>query len=488
MSSTNQLYSNLNQIKECWPSWLEHWPDGLIALDNGGKILWLSEKAVRIIGWWPEDVVGKDAHTLLCLENREFEHAKPSCPLTKGTTDEEPIMNSASWLSASGDYVSVDFRVLVFDSDQGANRLISFFETRHKEYNFAELEKFAGFVDKNPAAIAEFNIEGQMLFGNPAMQELLMLHGFNELGVASIFPNNIVDICRACCNEDQNETHINVEVEDRWYCWHFHPLLINDETTVIGYAFDATEQRVAEEQARTTRAQARRDFYAKMMHELRTPLNAIVGYSDLVLCRSAENLNERDKRALEGVKAGGMQLNELISDTLDISKIEAGRMTVEVEEFSVRAVIDDINEQMQYLATVKKLAYNVSCDADTLLTTDRHKIRQILINLISNAIKYTKKGSVSLEIIPTSGNQFMLRVIDTGVGIPADQLQHLFIAYKQVRERQNLGIQGTGLGLALVSELVAMLHGKINVESVYGEGSAFTVLLPVVHAEQDKKS
>lgn len=484
MSSTPSLFSTFNQIKECWSSWLERWPDGLIALDNDGKIVWLSDKAISITGWTLEQVVGKEVHDLLCLENREFEHARPVCPLTKGATGDEPVMNSANWLSASGDYISVDFRVLVFDASDSANRLISFFETRHKAHNFADLEKFAGFVDKNPAAIAEFDFEGQMLFGNPAMQEILLLHGFDEQGVAAIFPDKIADICRVCCNESQNQTNINVKVDDRWYSWHFHPLQSDDEMTAIGYAFDSTEQRIAEEQARTTRAQARRDFYAKMMHELRTPLNAIVGYSDLVLCRSEENFNDQDKRALEGIKSGGMQLNELISDTLDISKIEAGRMTVDVEVFSVLAVVDDLQEQMQYLATVKKLDYEVNCDANIMVRTDRKKVRQILVNLVSNAIKYTKKGSISLVVMPTSGNQFMLRVVDTGVGIPEAQLKHLFVAYTQVRERQNLGIQGTGLGLALVNELVSILGGKIDVESVYGEGSAFTVLLPMMHAEQ----
>ncbi len=461
--------------------WLCQWPDGLIALNNEGSVSWVSEKAFARLGWGKE-ALGKNIHDLLCIQSRGFEHERCDCQLLREDA-ESATTNSICWLRSDGEYISVDYRKLGISNPPLVASLISFVENTDSQYNFAELTKFSSFVDKNPAAIAEFDKHGQILFGNPSMQELLLNYSFDEDGVANILPANFAEICSLCCDQRKSITHVDVKVGDCWYSWHFHPLDNNNELSAIGYAFDATQQKHAEQQAGVTRAEARRDFYAKMMHELRTPLNAIVGYSDLVMLRSEENLSERDKSALRGIKIGGMQLNELITDTLDISKIEAGKMTADIEEFNVRSVLDEIYEQMHYLADVKKLNYSVICDDTVNVLCDRRKVRQILVNLTSNAIKYTKAGSVIVtvcEMDEQNGvSEFELVVSDTGVGIPEEQLDDLFQAYKQVRESKNKGIQGTGLGLALVKELVAVLNGTISLDSVYGEGSTFTVRLPV---------
>jgi len=463
--------------------WLVQWPDGLITLDSGGRILWVSDKATALLGWTNEQLCGRSIHECLCIQSREFEHSATKCALLHSDEDEQSLMHSAYWLAQSGEYLSIDYRRIPVSIGEVAV-IVSFFENRKAQHNFAELQKFASYVEKNPAAIAEFDHEGQMLFSNPSLQNLLLELGFNDEGQANIFPQQLADICHQCCNEQKNIVDKAVRVADAWFSWAFHPLEINGETTVIGYAFDVTEQKEMEEELRTARANARRDFYAKMMHELRTPLNAIVGYSDLVMLRSS-HLDERDKKALRGIKIGGMQLNELISDTLDISKIEAGKMTADMEEFSVAQVVKDIQDQMQYLAEARKLDYTVLCDDDLVVLCDRKKVRQILINLISNAIKYTKEGSIFVRVrrltpaTETEDERFEIAVADTGVGIPEEQIDGLFQAYQQVREKKNVGIQGTGLGLALVKELVAVLKGEITVESVYGEGSKFTVQLPI---------
>jgi len=463
---------------------LQQWPDGLIALDENGYILWLSDYATTVLGWDSVGTIGKHIHDLLCVHSRETHHDAKDCVLMAQSDIHLNVMTSAYWLANNGEYVGVDYRVMVSPVESECHRIVSFFENRYQQHNYEELTKFAGFVEKSPGAIAEFDHEGQMLFGNRAMQELLLAHGFDGKGNAKIFPPELNIFCRHCCFDNVSTTHIDVEVDGYWFSWNFYPLEEKSGTTVIGYAFNATERRIAQQQAQVTRAQARRDFYAKMIHELRTPLNAIVGYSDLILCRADERMTDKDKRALRGIKIGGMQLNELISDTLDISKIEAGKMTAEIEDFQVDSVVADINEQMSYLADAKNLDYMIRCTPNLNVTSDRRKVRQILVNLISNAIKYTKKGRVSATIeCSDNGNTFTISVTDTGVGIPMDQLSLLFKEYQQVRETQNRGIQGTGLGLALVSELIQVLDGNITVDSDYGKGSTFTVVLPQTSIE-----
>ncbi|TVZ39096.1 phospho-acceptor domain-containing protein [Alteromonadaceae bacterium 2753L.S.0a.02] len=466
-------------------NWLTHWPDGIILLDEFKHICGVSPRALDILSWREAELLNHSMHDILCIKARQFEHEANLCPICLEA--QKGVINSGYWLSGQGEYLSVDYRTVELPDSAGSRYVVNFYRNDSLPHSYAELEKFAEYVDKNPAAIAEFDCDGQMLFCNPSMQQLMVEHGFDDRGIARIFPENIADICATPTNLTEAAAPVEVELENCWLNWYFCNIDCHSGKTVIGYLFDVTAQKVAQLQASLARAEARRDFYAKMIHELRTPLNAIVGYSDLLLCRSADGLGERDQRALRGIKVGGMQLNELISDTLDISKIEAGKMTAEIETFFVSAVVDDINEQMQYLADVKKLSYEVLCPKDLQVTSDRRKVRQILINLISNAIKYTKQGSVHTEISgplqqELRGEQtslFSISVQDTGVGIPEDQLEELFVEYRQVREQQNRGIQGTGLGLSLVQELIEILNGDIRVQSSYGEGSCFTVRLPV---------
>jgi len=454
------------------------WPEGMIALDSDASILWLSDGAKSIGGWRPERVLNQHIHDVLCISSRGFDHEKDVCPLTRAQVECGGQPRSNYWLEEDGGYLSVDYRVIVMPEDAGVDRFISFYENRLDDHNFEELNKYAVFVDHSPAAITEFDCDGQLLFANPAMQSLMIDMGFDENGVSVVFPTDLEKHCEQCCADKISLKDIEVCIDKTYFNWHFHPLEGKQDTTVIGYAFDTTEQRQAELRAKEARAEARRDFYAKMMHELRTPLNAIVGYSDLVLYRLRDDLNEKDRKALRGIKMGGLQLNELISDTLDIAKIEAGKMFADVETFLVNSVVTEIDEQLRYLAEIKKLEYRIYCEQGMQVVSDRGKIRQILVNLISNAIKYTRNGYVDLIINCQGSEYWMLSVKDSGVGIPEDQLDGLFESYERVRESKNVGIQGTGLGLALVRELVAVLGGTVSVESVYGEGSVFTVMLP----------
>jgi len=476
--------------------WLNSWPDGILALDADLRILYLSPLAKEITGWPLESITGKHVHDVMCAQSREQRHELEDCPFAQCSQySAASDMISDYWACANGNYLSVDFRFIPLNSEGHARYVVTFSDNSEKLHNQSEMEKFAEYTDKNPMPMAEFDSEGQMLYGNPVMQEALVDFGFNDFGNANFLPENLADICRRGTASCESATNIEHEVDNRWYYWHFHPIVTQEETSILAYGIDATREKLAELEAKAALADARRDFYAKMIHELRTPLNAIIGFSDVLLFRSAKNLKERDQRALRNIKVAGIQLNEMITDTLDISKIEAGKMTVDPEDFYIADIFNDIRDQMEYLAAAKSLSYQEQIDLDVQLHIDKKKLRQIIINLISNAIKYTQKGGLTVKVSMIhdakriegfEGKSFSLSVSDTGIGIPEEQLEILFKAYEQVKESKNRGIQGTGVGLALVNELIDLQHGNIDVQSEYGVGSTFTVELPLrIDAEEN---
>ncbi len=475
-------------------AWLQHWPDGLIALDQSHNILFISPYAQHLLGYMDEHFLGSNVHASLCAHSRDVIHTPESCPLINQPSQLE--VQSAYWLCANGNNLSVDYRIFALPGgNHVSHKVISFQSNTERLHNQAEMQKFAVYVDHSPAPIGEFDQEGQLLFANPSLQEKILAFGFNEWGCGLIFPEALVSLCATCCGEHQEVHNVEIEIEGHWFGWHFYPIVdqLDGSVTVMGYAFDITHQKVAEAEVAKRQAEARRDFYAKMVHELRTPLNAIVGFSQVLLRRTQSNLPERDLASLQAIRAAGLQLNEMVSDTLDISKIEAGKMEVQLEAFVLNDLVEQVSEQLVTLAEAKKLQYEVTCAPNLECYSDKKKVRQIIVNLVSNAIKYTQQGSVALTLKKVSQHgsdtvadtAIALRVEDTGIGIPEDQIDGLFRAYEQVSEEQNRGIQGTGLGLALVAELVNMLEGEISVESQVGKGSIFTVILPArsfVHA------
>jgi signal transduction histidine kinase len=218
------------------------------------------------------------------------------------------------------------------------------------------------------------------------------------------------------------------------------------------------------------------DFLAHMSHELRTPLNGILGYSQILQRDAATTINQQE--SLAAIGNCGRHLLALINDVLDLSKIEAGRLDVDLAPCELRPVIEAVVDMMRLRAREKGLKIDVTVDraVPTGIWTDAAKLRQILINLTSNAVKFTQAGSVMVTIVPTE-EQLLFQVRDSGVGIAPDQFEDVFDPFKQLEAGKAFG--GTGLGLAITRELVTALEGTIKLESTQGEGTTFTVTLPL---------
>jgi signal transduction histidine kinase len=237
------------------------------------------------------------------------------------------------------------------------------------------------------------------------------------------------------------------------------------------------ELRVTQQQAESA-TRAKSQFLASMSHELRTPLNAIILYSEL-LQEEAEDLGHVSPvQDLQRIQSAGKHLLELINGILDLSKIEAGKMGLSLERFDVRAMLDDVVGTVGPIVEKNGNVLTVQCAAELReLEGDLMKTRQILVNLLGNAGKFTRNGEVALEVGRSHG--FVEFVVsDTGVGMTAEQAVKVFEPFTQADVTTTRQYGGTGLGLAIVSRFCQLMGGSVSVQSVPGEGSRFTVRLP----------
>ena len=255
----------------------------------------------------------------------------------------------------------------------------------------------------------------------------------------------------------------------------------------ILYAFTnqvAAEESTALREARdeALRAnQAKSDFLANMSHEIRTPLNAILGMNEMIMREASGNL----KKYAFNVKSAGETLLSIINDILDFSKIESGKMEIVPVSYSLSSVLNDVYNMVNYKAGQKGLAFHMNVDPDIpdALIGDEVRLRQVVVNILNNAVKYTPKGSVTFTVKSqgTAENDTLeLEFItqDTGIGIREEDKEKLFAKFQRLDIEKNRNIEGTGLGLAITVKLTEMMQGSISVDSIYGEGSTFTIRIP----------
>ena len=220
------------------------------------------------------------------------------------------------------------------------------------------------------------------------------------------------------------------------------------------------------------------DFLARMSHELRTPLNSIIGFADVLLMGLDGDLTERMTEDLQLIRGGGYHLRDIISDILDMSKIEAGRLELVYEVFDVRRVASELMATAAPLAGQKGLELRLEITEGLKpLTADRTRIRQVLWNIIGNAIKFTDHGSITVAICPDDDDVLFV-VTDTGIGIGPENQVHIFEYFSQVDAGRRESIGGTGLGLSISKSLVEYHGGRIWVESELGRGSTFRFIIP----------
>lgn len=373
----------------------------------------------------------------------------------------------------------------------------------------AELEleesqkRFENFFYLNPEPSAIKTLDGTFVNINQAFAEMteyskeeLLDKNINDLNIWENLEERDKLIKQLIKNDyiSATETRLRTKSGKILYILYSAQILeINDEKIILAVMRDISKQKLAEQEILKAKEEAEKakqiaesanlaksDFLANMSHEIRTPLNSIIGITDLLM---ESQLTNEQKEYIQIFKKSGEHLLSLINDILDISKIEAGHMSIENIDFSLITLIDKIDNIMSIKAKEKnlKLTFNVAPDIPDYLLGDKNKITQILINLIGNAIKFTHEGEINVNIKKTASShdkvKLLFEIKDTGIGIPSDKFNILFESFSQADSSMSRKYGGTGLGLAISKRLTSLMGGEIWVNSELGKGSSFYVTL-----------
>lgn len=281
-------------------------------------------------------------------------------------------------------------------------------------------------------------------------------------------------------------TLIYVEITSR-------PLVYDGRDARIVVATDVSVRKRAEEALIQAKEQAERtskfkdQFLSTMSHELRTPLNAVLGFSDLLADERYGPLNEKQRRYIDHIHTGGKHLLSLINDILDLSKIEAGRMELAIENVSVQSAFSEVSSVMQPLADRKSHVLFTKGDGDLAVRADATRLKQVLMNLLGNSIKFTANGGRIELTARLDGGNVRMEVKDNGPGIPAEEQQRIFEAFYRLRE-SGKKTEGTGLGLAITQRLVELHGGELSLKSEPGQGSCFYFFLPAAVSARESRA
>ncbi len=226
----------------------------------------------------------------------------------------------------------------------------------------------------------------------------------------------------------------------------------------------------------------KRAFVSTVSHELRTPLNAILGYADMLREAVYGPLSDLQLDTIERIIVNSKRQLNIVNDLLDQAQIEAGRMTLSVTSFSAADLVDDVQGVMGVLAQKigLELTSHVADDVPATLSGDRQRLHQILINLVGNAIKFTDKGSVHVRVYRPNADHWALAVSDTGCGVPPEAQSYVFDPFRQVDSSVTREYTGSGLGLSIVKQLTTLMDGEVTLTSEVGQGSTFTIVLPLI--------
>jgi signal transduction histidine kinase/CheY-like chemotaxis protein/HPt (histidine-containing phosphotransfer) domain-containing protein len=348
-----------------------------------------------------------------------------------------------------------------------------------------DLERLAAFPENSPDIVLSFDSRGAMHYINPAGKQILDWLGVSEEMIHELLPPNYLDLLGSCMGGGRTAREIESSYQGHDFRWLFYPLQNRD--LVHCYGSDITERKQAREQATKAMldksaaeaaSETKNLFIANMSHEIRTPLSAIIGFSEALL-----DVNQSMAERIENIQIinrAGKHLLNIINDILDLSKIEAGRLEVERVPVNLYELVEDVVTLARLQAESKGIQFMAEpvFPLPETVYSDPVRIRQILLNLIGNAIKFTDYGDVSLHLkYDDISKKLALEVSDTGVGINAEQLSRLFQPFTQADTSTTRRFGGTGLGLALSKQLAEMLGGSISVKSTPGHGSSFTFTL-----------
>ncbi len=378
-------------------------------------------------------------------------------------------------------------------------------------------EKYRIIFENAVEGIYQTTPEGRFMSASPSMADMLGYENPDELisSISDIAEQLYIDsstrnefLSRLSKGDTVSDFEIQLRRKDQKAIWvSLHARAVRDLDGnlcfVEGFAIDITDRKRAEEElnkhrehleelvkertAELTEANIRLQefdqlksmFLASMSHELRTPLNSIIGFTSWLLMGMEGDLNERQTKQLTMAKGSADHLLSLINDILDISKIESGKVDLFIKEFEITEVVNEVTAAVLPQVKNKGLELRVDVPEKIKLNSDKLRVKQVLLNIVNNAVKFTDSGSVLIQAKTSENNNLEIGVIDSGIGIKKEDMDKLFQPFQQIDMSSTKEHEGTGLGLYLCRKLLDLLHGDITVKSEYGKGSEVKVTLPL---------
>jgi PAS domain S-box-containing protein len=485
----HQAESIISRAKKEWEATFDAISDLILLTDASGRIIRCNKATVAKLETNFKSVIGRS------IEEVFPGVIEPELGKTTTKTQVLSLPSSIGWFEVNG------FPFQIAENQQGT--IYIFHDVTQRKRAEAEIQRqkqfFEGVFQNSPVAIVTLDLNGHIVACNPAFEQLF---GYQQVQVLGMKVDDLItpDDQREKAQEFNRRVksgeiihsvgrrktasgdQIDVEIFNV-------PVTVNgEELGILGLYHDITELVTARRKAEEA-GLAKSEFLANMSHEIRTPLNGIIGMLSLAL---DTNLTEEQVEYLTTSLESAESLLTLLNDSLDLAKIEAGKMELEIFDFNLRDVLENIAASQAQRAASKGIELSLLIPADTpvMLKGDANRLRQILINLVGNAVKFTERGEVVIQVkkISESGSQVNLGfyVRDTGIGIPPERQAAIFERFSQgdVYIRRKYG--GTGLGLSISAQLVNLLGGQITLNSQEGVGSTFSFNVPFIKQTVDE--
>jgi PAS domain S-box-containing protein len=485
--------------------------DAVIATDMNGAVTFMNSVAQSLTGWTQREATGKSMDLVFDIVNKETRRPVEN-PVKKVFREGKVVGLADHTLLLSKDHKEFDIEdsaaPILTDTGEGFGVVLVFRDISEKKRTEEETKRQKELLQLILGSIADGVVvadsNGKFLLFNAAAEQVLGLgatdttpdqwsdrYGSYLPDAATLYPPNELPLVRAMRGESVDAAEVfirNAKVPDgRLLSITGRPLRGEDGALQGGVVVfhDVTLQKRAEEALIRAKEEAERSnkfkdqFLSTMSHELRTPLNAVVGFSDLLTEEHYGPLNDRQKRYVNHIKTGGKHLLSLINDILDLSKIEAGRLQLAIESVPIKSSFADVIDIMRPLADKKSQTLVQHGSPDVSVRADSTRFKQVLMNLLGNAIKFTPDGG-KIELAGQQlGEVLRVEVRDSGPGIPPEELERIFEAFHRLGQTDK-ATEGTGLGLAITKRLVELHGGHLGIESRPGSGSCFYFTLPIV--------
>lgn len=487
----------LRESEERYRSFVERANDG-IALIQDGVMRFANKKLLEMHGVLLEDYIGKPFLSYVFPDERERVRALYGARMTGGRI---PTIYESTILRADGSRMDVEFNAgLVTYGGRIANlvfvRDITERKRAEKALRDSELLNRTT-IDSMRDAIHVVDKDFRIILHNQVIADMNQNFGYagQLIGktILEAFPfldPAVLDLYKKVFAAGQP---VRTEDETRFSQRSIHtetdriPVIEDGNVSrVLTVIRDVTGHKMAEQEIRQAKdtaeeaSRAKSDFLTAMSHELRTPLTSILGFAELFQQRKIGNLSDRDLVFMEKIMRNGQHLLTLINGLLDLAKIESGRMSIQIESVNVKEIIEEVAAAAMPLTKDKPIHMKVSVKNPALtMTTDPLRLRQVLFNLVGNAVKFTQKGRVEIHARQSraEGKPIFIHVLDTGMGIPAGRLAGIFDRFNQLQGNAAKS-QGTGIGLAISKSIIELLGGRIEARSKQNKGSIFTIRLP----------